>query len=264
METQMSNPNLCAACGHARTLHDGPEGVCVGNCTSLEPLVQCGCAKFIASETVRAKTQRDYDELQAGAIGMNSEAITQRVRAETAEARIATLEAENAQLKAERAQIETDVSLQILLEREELESASRRENARLTERADLADGEFLAQGAKLVEAEALLTALEAENTRLRMRAALKTQNAEQATSRIATLEAENARLLDALKAQGDSASGHQREVGRLAEDKTRLRSALTNLYALVQGEAPGILKDDHHDELVRAAIKETAGGVLPA
>jgi len=105
----MSYPTLCIACGHARTLHDGPEGVCVGNCTSLEPLVQCGCAKFIASE-----------------------AITQRVQAETAEAR--------------------------------------------------------------------LTALEAENTRLRMRAALKTQNAEQATSRIATLEAENARLLDALTA----------------------------------------------------------------
>jgi len=70
----------------------------------------------------------------------------------------------------------------------------------LTERADLADEEFLVQGAKLVEAEARLTALEAENTRLRMRAALKTQNAEQATSRIATLEAENARLLDALTA----------------------------------------------------------------
>ena len=73
----MSYPTLCAACGHARTLHDGPEGVCVANCTSLEPLVQCGCAKFIASETVRA---------------------------EDAEARIATLKAENTRLRMRAAQ----------------------------------------------------------------------------------------------------------------------------------------------------------------
>ena len=72
----------------------------------------------------------------------------------------------------------------------------------LTERADLADEEFLAQGAKLVEAEARIATLEAENTRLRMRAALKTQNAEQATSRIATLEAENAQLKAALRPSG--------------------------------------------------------------
>ena len=64
----MSYPTLCIACGHARSLHDGPEGVCVGNCTSLEPLVQCGCPHF---------------------------------RPEQATSRIATLEAENAQLKAE-------------------------------------------------------------------------------------------------------------------------------------------------------------------
>ena len=35
-----------------------------------------------------------------------------------------------------------------------------------TERADLADEEFLAQGAKLVEAEARIATLEAKNTRL--------------------------------------------------------------------------------------------------
>jgi len=55
----MSYPTLCIACGHARSLHDGPEGVCVGNCTSLEPLVQCGCRRFLASEYSRAAFERD-------------------------------------------------------------------------------------------------------------------------------------------------------------------------------------------------------------
>jgi len=48
------------------------------------------------------------------------------------------------------------------------------------------------------ESELKLDALEAENTRLRMRAALKSLNAEQATSRITVLEQENIRLRFAL------------------------------------------------------------------
>ena len=38
---------LCADCGHAKRLHYGPEDVCVANCTSLKPLVQCGCPAFV-------------------------------------------------------------------------------------------------------------------------------------------------------------------------------------------------------------------------
>jgi len=36
----------------------------------------------------------------------------------------------------------------------------------------------------------------------------------------------------------------------------QLRDALKNLFALVEGEAPSILRDDHHYELVRAALEE--------
>ena len=231
----MSNPNLCAACGHARTLHDGPEGVCVGNCTSLEPLVQCGCRRFLASEYSRAAFERDSKGQTGDDIAERRQAqpkaeplhqrawdLLRQMRSELLDDSLISRE-EYAWLAAEAPYVtsgdasqpgqgspaprrlerydEQLIRLTVLeQERDELAAASRRENARLTERADLADEEFLAQGAKLVEAEARLTALEAENTRLRMRAALKTQNAEQATSRIATLEAENARLLDALTA----------------------------------------------------------------
>jgi len=33
-----------------------------------------------------------------------------------------------------------------------------------------------------------------------------------------------------------------------------LLAALEALYALVQGESPSLLEDDHHDEMIRAAI----------
>lgn len=36
-----------------------------------------------------------------------------------------------------------------------------------------------------------------------------------------------------------------------------VRSALENLYALVKGECPSLLENDHHDEMVRAALSET-------
>jgi hypothetical protein len=41
----------CASCGHAKALHGGPEGVCVAECKSLNPLVQCGCPVFMSPET---------------------------------------------------------------------------------------------------------------------------------------------------------------------------------------------------------------------
>lgn len=41
---------------------------------------------------------------------------------------------------------------------------------------------------------------------------------------------------------------------RLIAASPELLSALQNLYALVKGECPSLLEDDHHDELVRAAI----------
>lgn len=37
---------------------------------------------------------------------------------------------------------------------------------------------------------------------------------------------------------------------RIAE----LRHALTNLYALVRGECPALLENDHHDEMVLKAL----------
>ena len=41
---------------------------------------------------------------------------------------------------------------------------------------------------------------------------------------------------------------------RLIAAAPDLLDALRNLYALVQGEAPSLLEDDHHDGIVRRAI----------
>lgn len=38
---------ICVECGHAGGLHYGPEGVCVADCRSLDPLIQCGCKEFV-------------------------------------------------------------------------------------------------------------------------------------------------------------------------------------------------------------------------
>ena len=38
---------LCVECGHPKGLHYGPEGVCVADCRSLHPLIQCGCKDFV-------------------------------------------------------------------------------------------------------------------------------------------------------------------------------------------------------------------------
>lgn len=61
---------------------------------------------------------------------------------------------------------------------------------------------------------------------------------------------------------------HWDEHMRVVAEKNRLQSdlaaaqarvkelhcALTNLYALVQGECPSLLENDHHDEMVRKAL----------
>lgn len=39
-----------------------------------------------------------------------------------------------------------------------------------------------------------------------------------------------------------------------------LLEALKHLYALVQGECPRLLEDNHHDTMVRAAIAKATGG----
>jgi len=44
------------------------------------------------------------------------------------------------------------------------------------------------------------------------------------------------------------------EVIKLRARVTELESALSSLYALVQGECPSLLEDDHHDGIVRSAL----------
>ena len=49
---------------------------------------------------------------------------------------------------------------------------------------------------------------------------------------------------------------------RLAEDakvRAQLFHALDNLYAMVNGECPSLLEDDHHDGMVRAALAAFEG-----
>lgn len=35
----------------------------------------------------------------------------------------------------------------------------------------------------------------------------------------------------------------------------KARHALVDLYAMVQGEVPSLLRDDHHDEIIRDALQ---------
>lgn len=46
---------------------------------------------------------------------------------------------------------------------------------------------------------------------------------------------------------------------RLIAAAPDLLDALENLYALVRGECPSVLEDDHHDDMVRAAIAKARG-----
>jgi hypothetical protein len=60
--------------------------------------------------------------------------------------------------------------------------------------------------------------------------------------------------------QGMSVNGH---IGianaRLIAAAPDLLHALKNLYALVQGECPSLLEDDHHDVMVSGAIAKAEG-----
>jgi hypothetical protein len=49
------------------------------------------------------------------------------------------------------------------------------------------------------------------------------------------------------------------EVGHLKALNAQLLDALENPHAMVEGECPSLLEDDHHDDLVRAAIKKARG-----
>lgn len=46
---------------------------------------------------------------------------------------------------------------------------------------------------------------------------------------------------------------------RAANSHALLVAALKSLHALVRGEAPLLLEDDHHDEMVRAALAAAEG-----
>lgn len=50
---------FCAECGHTIGLHYGPEGVCVADCRSLTPLVQCGCKQFVARSSDTPRVESD-------------------------------------------------------------------------------------------------------------------------------------------------------------------------------------------------------------
>jgi hypothetical protein len=47
--------------------------------------------------------------------------------------------------------------------------------------------------------------------------------------------------------------------GRLVAAAPELLKELEALYALVKGECPGLLENDHHDGMVRAAIAKARG-----
>lgn len=56
---------ICANCGHSGGLHYGPEGVCVADCKSLNPLIQCGCQEFaLLSQPAPAQTTAAIEELE--------------------------------------------------------------------------------------------------------------------------------------------------------------------------------------------------------
>jgi hypothetical protein len=92
MTIQRERPSgICASCGHPGGLHYGPEGVCVANCTSVTPLVQCGCKTFVM----------ESNNYQSNPSGGSWSRIDQPKddRAEL-QRQLAALQAENERLKA--------------------------------------------------------------------------------------------------------------------------------------------------------------------
>ena len=60
----------------------------------------------------------------------------------------------------------------------------------------------------------------------------------------------------------ETVSRMAKEIGELKEINADLLEACEQLYAMVQGECPQILEDDHHDEMIRAAIAKAKRGAL--
>src|SRR4029453_4078841 len=77
---------VCSRCGHAKSLHYGPEGVGGADCQSLAPLIQCGWAEYrepVMAEgaEVTRKTDDDigFDEL-GNPIALGDEAAAAQAR----------------------------------------------------------------------------------------------------------------------------------------------------------------------------------------
>jgi len=66
-------------------------------------------------------------------------------------------------------------------------------------------------------------------------------------------------LIAGPNASHDSDGGTGRADAALIAAAPDLLAALEALYALVQGESPSLLEDDHHDEMIRAAIAKATG-----
>lgn len=50
------------------------------------------------------------------------------------------------------------------------------------------------------------------------------------------------------------AAYHEDDYNAIRAQRDELLAALKNLYALVRGECPSLIEDDHHDEMVSNAI----------
>ena len=59
-----------------------------------------------------------------------------------------------------------------------------------------------------------------------------------------------------LNAQLKRIEAQRREIARITEVRDSLLFALENLYALINGECPSLLEDDHLDTIVSEAIKK--------
>ena len=58
------------------------------------------------------------------------------------------------------------------------------------------------------------------------------------------------------KAAWDSAEYNARRAEKAEARVAELKYALENLFALINGECPSLLEDNHHYDMVRAALKE--------
>lgn len=66
-------------------------------------------------------------------------------------------------------------------------------------------------------------------------------------------------VADTIGGLGDAEKANAAFIVKAVNCHDELLAALVNLYALVRGECPSILENDHHDEMVRAAIAKAEG-----